>query len=385
MDHITRDKLKELTHVNEPHCISIFIPTYRAGEEVNEMIDQKHLKNQIKQAYNELRSRQLKDREIEELIKPLNSLLDDSGFWKNQSDGLAIFRSKERFEYYTLPVLFEPYVYVSDHFYLMPLTPYINDKTKFYLLAISQREVKLYEGFPHQIDELAVEDLLPQRLEEVVGFDFEERQLQYRSGNDEKGRATFHGHGKSDEGAGKTELLKYFRAVNDGLMKLLHDQKQPLILATVDYLVPIYKEANDYKYLQDDFIAGNPERKDPVFLHEKAKDILEEYFDRDRQEKTALFEQALANQKASYKEEEIIPAAVNGRVGTLFVKKGEEMWGLFDKEANKIIERDRESEQSSGLLNLATVHTILNNGEVYLVEPEKMPEPAGRLNALLRY
>jgi hypothetical protein len=177
MDHITVHKIKELAQVNEPQCISVFIPTYRAGMEVNEKIDQKNLKNQVKKARNELEALGLKEREIEGLIKPLNDLVENTGFWKLQSDGLAIFRNRDMFEYYTLPVPFEPLVHVADHFYPMPLIPYINNGIKFYLLTISQRGVKFFEGFPHQINEVDVKDLLPERLEEVVGFDFEEKHL----------------------------------------------------------------------------------------------------------------------------------------------------------------------------------------------------------------
>lgn len=385
MEHITLDRIKELAQINEPQCISIFIPTYRAGMEVNSMIDQKHLKNQIKKIRNELEFQNLKERDIRELLKPLHNLVENTGFWKLQSDGLAIFRNRDFFEYYTLPVLFEPFVNIADHFYTLPLIPYINDRVKFYLLAISLHGVKFFEGYPHQITEVEVKDLLPQRLEEVVGFDFEEKHLQYRSGSDDRGRATYHGHGSASQEEAKTEILKYFRAINSGVMELLHDKNYPLILAAVDYLVPIYREANDYKYLHRDFLTGNPQHEDPVLMHEKARDLLKDYYDSAGKEKITSFEQALSGQKASYKEEEIIPAAVNGRIDTLFVKKGETLWGIYDKESNRIMERDREGARNSCLLNMAAMHTISNSGRVFLMEPGDMPEPVSKLNAILRY
>jgi hypothetical protein len=385
MKNITLDRIKELAQINEPQCISIFIPTYRAGMEVNSMIDQKHLKNQVKKIRKELESQKLKERDIGELLQPLNELVENSGFWKLQSDGLVIFRNRLFFEYYTLPVLFEPFVNIADHFYTMPLIPYINDGVKFYLLAISLHGVKFFEGYPHQITEVEVKDLLPQRLEEVVGFDFEEKHLQYRSGNDDRGRATYHGHGSTSQEEAKMEILKYFRAINTGVMELLRDKNYPLILAAVDYLVPIYREANDYKHLYRDFITGNPQHEDPVLLHEKARELLRDYYDSDRKEKIISFEQALSLQKASYKEEEIVPAAISGRIDTLFVKKGETLWGIYDQESGRIMKRDREAAQNSCLLNMAAMHTIFNSGRVFLLESDDMPEPASRLNAILRY
>jgi hypothetical protein len=385
MEIITNERLKELAQINEPHCISIFIPTNRAGQEVNEKVDQKNLKNKIKEVKHRLESYSLKEREIARLLEPLTGLMNDPGFWKYQSDGLAIFRNHNLFEYYTLPVSFDPYSYIADHFYTLPIVPYINDEVKFFLLALSIGNVKFYEGFPHQINEVVMDDLLPGKLQEVVGFDFEEKHLQYRSGNDERGRATYHGHGSTSDEEKKMEITKYFMAVNQGLMKFLNGERSPLILATVDYLMPIYKEVNDYKYLHNEFIPGNPEYEDPVYLHERARGILEGHYDQVRKEKAKAFEFELSNQKASYKEEEIIQAAIDKRIDTLFVNKSEAMWGIYDKENYKILIRDKEDAQSSDLLNLAATHTLLNSGKVYLAEPESMPEPVAKLNAIFRY
>lgn len=384
MNHLSIEKFKELARINKPHCISIFIPTHRMGKEVNEMIDQKNLKNQIKEVREELKNYQPDKKETDHLLKPVEALLDDNGFWKHQSDGLAIFRNHDEFMYFTIPVYFDPYVYVDDHFYLKPLLPYINDDDSFYLLALSLNGARLFEGFPNRIEELIVEDVLPGEPEEVLGYDFKEKNLQFRTGQTGNNQTIYHGHGKGKEDE-KTEILKYFRAINDGVMQILQGSNIPLLLAAVDYLVPIYREVNDYKYLEQEFISGNPEHEDPVVLHEKARKILKDYFNRKRREKLAAFEQALSNVKASYKEEEIVPAAINQQIDTLFIRNREEMWGVYDKNTNKIITRDEKKGQNSCLLNMAAVHTILNNGSAYLMDKDKMPEPSSKLNAIFRF
>ncbi len=385
MDHITLNQIKELARINEPECISIFIPTHRAGEEVKNMVDHKNLKNQIKEIRNKLDTHQLTDDEINHLLKPVNDLLDDTSFWKHQSDGLAIFRNRKMFDYYTLPVSFAPYNYLADHFFPRPLIPYINDKGRFFLLGLALGSVKFFECFPHQIDEIEVEDLLPEKLQETVGYDFRQKNLQFRTGQTGFDQSMFHGQGSANEEEKKQEILKYFRAVNKGLMKYLHDKKAPLVVATVDYLMPVYKEVNEYKYLQDEFIPGNPEQEDAILLHEKGRLLMEKFFNRDRKNKKASFEQALSDQKASWKEDVIIPEAINQRVETLFVKNGAHLWGIYDKENNRILKRDNESLQSSCLINMAAMHTIINGGRVYLTEPDEMPEKTSSLNAIFRY
>jgi hypothetical protein len=37
------------------------------------------------------------------------------------------------------------------------------------------------------------------------------------------------------------------------------------------------------------------------------------------------------------------------------------------------------------LLNMAAVHTILNNGSAYVIDKDKMPEPSSKLNAIFRF
>jgi hypothetical protein len=386
MTRFSIDKFNELARITEPYSISIFIPTHRAGKEVNEKVDQLNLKNQVQKVAKELEIRQLDNKQIDHFLDPVNKLVNDTGFWNNQSDGLAIFRNMSRFEYYALPVVFEEFTYMSDHFYLKPMISYLNDDGKYYLLALSLSEVKFYEGFPHQINEVEMDDLLPEKLQDVVGYDFEEKHLQVRSGQtpSNANEGLYHGHGKGNEDV-KPEILKYFRAVNEGLMEMIKNRKRPLVIACVDYLFPLYKEVNEYQNLWEEFIAGNPEHEDPVLLHEKARKLLNEYFTRDRESLKSTFEQALSNNLASYKEEEIIPSAYNKRIETLMVKNRENLWGLFDKESNTVKTREQQSQFKSCMLNFAAVHTILNGGKVYLMESDELPEPKSKLNAIFRF
>jgi hypothetical protein len=383
MNHITHEKFNELAAINMPHCISIYIPTHRAGKEVNDRIDQINLKNQLQEVANELQGWQIHSRDIETLLRPAKELLDNSSFWSQQSEGLAIFIAPDFFEYFTLPVEFNEITYVSDHFYVLPLVSYLNDDGKFFLLSLSLSGAEFYEGLPHQINKLEVEELLPQQLEEVVGYDFKEKSLQFRTGHTGNNQSLVHGQGRGKDEE-KIEYEKFFRAINEGLMKILNNRRRPMVIAAVDYLVPIYKSVNGYKHLSDKFIPGNPEHVDTNKLHAQARELLIDEFDQDRKKNLEAFEQALSNGTASYKEEEVIKEAYGKRIDTLFVKKNELMWGVFDLENYTVKPRD-DSRYKSCLLNFAVAHTILNNGNVYLLNENEMPEPSSRINAVYRY
>jgi hypothetical protein len=385
MNHFSLDDFKQLAQKHLPHCVSIFIPTHRAGQEVNQGLDQLMMKSQLKAVRQELEEYKLRKGEIDKLLQPANALLDDGTFWKNLSDGLALFISPGEFVQYSLPVSFDAFSFVNTHYYLTPLIPYLNNEGHFYLLALSLNEVKLYAGTPHQLDEIAeAAQYLPAGMEDALGDATKERNLQFRTQQTGDKNPMYHGHGagKEDE---KREILKYFKIVNDGLMKILHNENVPLVIAAVEHLVPLYAEVNDYKYLWEKSIAGNPEREDHSALHKKAWGLLADHFDSVRSEKAGLFEEALANKRAAYKMDVVIPAAVNQRVDTLFVSKGDEVWGVFDREKNDIRIDGEKAEYNTGLLNLAATHTLLNGGRVFMMPPDKMPERTSKLNALLRY
>ena len=385
MNHITLDDFKKLAQKHQPHCVSIFIPTHRSGQEVNQGLDQRMLKNKLKAVRLALAEYQLNEREIDELLQPADALLAGTSFWKKRSDGLAIFISPGEFVYYSLPVKFDAFSFVDTHYYLLPLIPYLNNEGHLYLLSLSLNEVKLYAGTPHDLDEIEeAAQYLPAGMEDALGSDTKERNLQFRSQQTGGVHTMYHGHGAGKDDA-KGEILKYFKIVNDGLMKILHNEKAPLVIAAVDYLVPLYAEVNDYKNLWQESIAGNPEHVDHATLHKKAWELLADHIYSVRSEKSGLFEEALANKRAAYKMEEVIPAAVNQRVDTLFVSKGDEVWGTFDREKNDIRIEKEKAENNTGLLNLAATHTLLNGGRVFVMPPENMPETTSKLNALLRY
>ncbi|MCF8227679.1 MAG: hypothetical protein K9J24_01960 [Bacteroidales bacterium] len=180
-------------------------------------------------------------------------------------------------------------------------------------------------------------------------------------------------------------MLKYFRAVNNGVMQVLHDKKSPLIIAAVDYLIPIYREANEYNHLHNEHIQGNPEHSDPVLLHEKAMNILSDYFAKDQKVKIKTFERELSNKKASFEAKEIIPAALNGRVDTLFIRNRSSLWGTFEKDTNSINKEDQKTPHNADLLNTAAINTLMQSGKVFLLEKEEMPEPGSLVNAIYRY
>lgn len=104
MKLITKKQIESLHEIHEPYCISIFIPTHRAGNEVLKKQDSLSLKNQLKEVTKKLEGHGLTQLEIENRLRPLKNVLSDGDFWRHQSDGLALFLTKDVYEKFSLPI-----------------------------------------------------------------------------------------------------------------------------------------------------------------------------------------------------------------------------------------------------------------------------------------
>jgi hypothetical protein len=382
---ITKKEVLELAALHNNHCVSIFIPTHRFGEETLQGKDALNLKNQLKEIKSKLELYGLNDNEIETFTKPVTDLIYDKEFWRHQSDGLAIFLSDEVFHKYTIPIYFEEFNYLSNEFYLKPIIPLFNGDGLFYILTIKMDEVKFYEGTRHSITEIAIHDLIPSRLEERVGYDYEQKSLQFRTQQGNKGGASFHGHEDNDSNV-KKELMLYFRAIDKGLMKILHDhQDPPLIICSLDFFFPIYQEVNTYQNLFPQYISGNPTDKDIFLLHEEAWEIMKPYFDKTRLEKLDKFSTLAGTGNTSSDMNALFNAAFEGKVDTLFLENRTDLFGTYNPSSQKIKIDKVHNYPNVSLMNLIAMKVLENGGSVYLIEKEDMPVKSSKINGLFRY
>ncbi len=385
IDTLSRETLKALIEQRAPASISLYMPTHRAGSQTQE--GPVRLKNLLKQAERELFARGLRTRDVRNLLEPAEGLLSDALFWKYQSDGLSLFLSPGTLLFYRVPLDFEELVVVNERFHLKPLLPLFTGDGHFYVLALSQNEIRLLEGTRHSVDSVELEDM-PSGLADVVRLDDSGRPLQFHTGSSSSpgaGRrpAIFHGHGEEPDN--KETILRYFRRINQGLREVLKEEQAPLVLAGVDYLFPLYHEANTYSYLADEGIAGNPEQTSAPELHQRAWEIVHPWFQKAKQEALARYEQMARNGTRTSKAfGEIVPAAHHGRVELLFVDLNTRRWGTYDPETDSLTVNEEAQPGDEDLLDLAAIRTLVNGGAVYAVEADAMPDNAP-LAAILRY
>ena len=388
MDNLNRVELEQLMRKEQQWCVSIYIPTHRTGVETQQ--DPIRLKNLLGEAEKRLSDEGVGMRDIQSMLEPVYKLLQDSNFWQHQSDGLAIFLSPNSFSRFRLPLGFEEFVAVTDRFHIKPLLPLFTGDGQFYILALSQTEVRLLNGTRHSVSEVDIGQVGGSLAEALPSDNHQVRLQLHSSGSTGRvsgdGSATFHGQGGGSNESDKNELLRYFRLVSDGLKEFLQENRGPLVLAGVEYLLPIYKETNAYPNLMDRVITGNPDLLSADELHKSAWDIVSPRFQ-------AAYEAAVAHylqlagqtsERAADTLEKIVPAASDGRIETLFIATGAQHWGAFNPDTNEVEHHSQMEAGDESLLDLAAVHTYLKGGVVYVVEPDKVPGGTSTA-AVLRY
>src|SRR5687767_10454124 len=141
MDILNPTALKSLIAEQGKWCVSLYMPIHRVGREQQQ--DPIRLKNLLAQAETKLLANGLRRPEIQELMRPAEELLWSKDFWQRPGDGLAIFLTNEFHKIYRLPVEFEEQLSIGTSFHFKPLIPCLGRGVRFYVLALSQNNIRL--------------------------------------------------------------------------------------------------------------------------------------------------------------------------------------------------------------------------------------------------
>jgi hypothetical protein len=371
MQRLSREELKSLIQKQEGLHISLYMPTYQAGTDTQQNLIR--CKNLMREAEERLRAAGFRTPEIHTWLEPIQQLVADHTFWQHQSHGLAIFRDVERFRVYRLPLAFEELVVVAERFHLKPLLSLLTGDGQFYVLALSQNAVRLLQCTRHHLHTVQLENV-PQSLAEALKYDDSEKQLQFHTGTPGGGgrrAAMYHGQGIGEDA--KDNIRGYFRQIDRGVQEVISDDNAPLVLAGVDYLLPLYHEVSSYTHVVADGITGNPDDLRAETLHERAWPLVEPRFHQAQEDARAHYERYVGSARASHDLATIVPAAYDGRIDTLFVAVGIQQWGTFDPQTRNVHIHHEATPHDEDLLDVAAVQTFINSGTVYAITPDNMP------------
>ena len=386
MDTFTQTDLQQLTESDGEWHVSIYMPVNPVGQERQQ--DPIHLKNLISQAEKSLLEHDLRRPQVEDLLRPAQELLANQQFWQSPGNGLAIFLSNAMSRVFRLSAPCDEMISVGKRFAIHPLVPLLADNTNFYILTLSQNLTRLFLASRDNLTEVELIDL-PSSMAETLQVDDLQKNVGFQTSTESSGTgrersAVHYGHGEEND---KKELMRrYFQQLDDGIRRVVEDSTIPMVIAGVDYLLPIFRETTSYRNVVEEGIVGSQDRQNPAELHADAWKIVEPIF-RDHQQKAMdrfLEFHGQQNGLAVNDLDSAVKAAIGGRVETLIVPLGVQKWGHYDPASDSVHFEDQSTPDNEDMINYAAAQTILKSGHVYAVPADQLPG-GGDVAAILRY
>lgn len=391
MDYFGRERLKELLEEPEGPAVSLYLPTGRSSSEAD--ADRLRFRAALDRARELLTAEQGEGGDEAALLEDLEPLTRDTGFWRYQADGLAIFVAAGFQRMYRVPTQLPELVVVAPTFHTRPLLEYLQAPDRYWVLGLSRKQVRLWEGSAAGVTPMDLR-ALPDSLTDALGFEFE-RDYEFvhkkKTGGSrgERGRGghtpVFHGHGAEHEET-EAELKKFFRAVDEGLQELLKDEIGPVILAAVNEYHPIYHSVSGLDNLTEEGIQGSVTEWDEKRVHEEAWPIARETALEKVDEALELWETSYGRGKGEADIANLGRLAVAGRLRLLLTERERRVWGTIDRNTGKleILQDggDDPGDQAVDLLDELAEMTILRGGRSLVLSAERMPTETGAAGVL---
>ena len=380
---IGRETLDELTTLELRPAVSILMPTHHAGPEIRQ--DPIRFKNLVREVEHKFAARDLGKAEIAQITGPAHPLIDDRAFWRHQQQGLAVYAAPNFFRSYWAPRPFREIASISDHFHVTQLFSSLVDSTRFYVLALSQKDIRLIEATRTSAAEVDLGNL-PRSLAEALPTEPPGQELQQHvvtTAGGERG-VMFHGHGAGLLDQRKEAIRQFFHQLDHGLPSLLPDRHAPLVLAGVEYLLSIYREANSHPAVLPEGIAGNPEQESAQTLGSRGWEIVSRHLEAAEARTVTRYEERAGLGRVSADLVTVVRASYEGRVEELFVADGAERWGTFEPGSGAVTVRDKPGLVGEDLINLTAIQAFQCGGAIHVLERSQVPAAAD-VAAIFRY
>ena len=366
------DTLDNLLSENaqEAKRVSIYVPASRVPDEVPQSrLQLKGCLKEVSKLIDGDQGGEILDLLEDEIGPYLDKESEESEFWQHQAGGLAIFADAETVRVIQVPKRFSPQYSYSTKWFLTPLLELAANNDSYWLLSLSQNEVALYRGSRLGIRPVEIPGGTP-------SFEESETAAARSSGDDPA---------IIDAEADKDNLLRFFKEVNEPIRDILGESTDPLLVAGVDFYLPLYAKANTYPHLVDKIIGGNAEHESEDDLHQSASDVLYRDFAESRKRELLRLKELDASDVFVTDLQEILAAASMGRVNALVAPSDLRFRGKITDPAKGSFEKlSPDDPEGFDLYQRAAELTLSRGGRLFYLEGTKMPG-GNEICAELRY
>ncbi|MEX2541072.1 MAG: hypothetical protein WD314_04660 [Trueperaceae bacterium] len=384
---ITREDLVSLSEPKDGLAVSFYLPTQRAGKPTRE--NPIRMKNRIVEVRQQLDGRGWDPRDVDRLLAPALTLLDDYDFWQHQLDGLALFMTESENHSVKVERDLPDLSVIGPRYHLKPLIPLLNEQDSYYVLAASLGKTRLFQVDRLGAEEVELPENTPRSLAQSLRFTDDDPDSTVRHhitgrGDSREPEASYHGSGPEQPDR-KTEILTFFRMVDNGVREVIAGSELPLLFMGVEYLHPLYVEANHYPHLLDgDWVKGNPDQWGPDDIRKHSWGAVHERFEQPRRDAAARYRELAGTGSTGDDLEEVINAGSDGRVDTLFVALDRQRWGTYDATARTVRDTQATEPDAEELLDRAAVEALRTGAAVFPVPADQVPSDS-EVAAIYRY
>lgn len=368
----------------EPPCLSLYQPTHR--HHPDNVQDPIRFRNLMKELEEQLRQK-YRNRDIQPLLAPFQSLAGDFLFWEHTLDGLAVFGAPNLFRVYRLQRPVPELAEVADSFHIKPLLRILQSADRYYIVGLNRQELKLFEGNRDALDEVELSPDIPRTVDEVIGENGREPETSawtYRTGVNPSG--VFQGQGGPDASSiVENDTERFFRAVDQAILDhYSRPANAPLLLAALPENQSLFRRISRNPFLVNEEIDVHPDDISLDELRNRAWRTVEpQYLER----LAGLVDQFGAARAAGRGDADLVQVtrnAVTGRVGTLLVEAGRRIPGHINPTTGEIEFDEAMNPEIDDLIDDLAEIVLQNSGEVVVVPAERMPTKTG-IAAIYRY
>jgi hypothetical protein len=370
-------KIREILESPGP-CITIVLPPYHPGEPARSR--GALLKANLQDASHQLAQRGFPKAAMRDLLAPLEHLAQDTASLTGSHWGRAIFRSPDVFYQVQLTQPAKSSLTVAGCFAIRRLLPELRAPRLFYILALTNKSVQLFRCNYQRAEAVELPAGVPTTLEEALELERPDHDLENRSAigpstgsmhairfGTESGREAEHAH-----------LADFYKLVDRGIHKLLHEPGIPLLLAGVEEEIDAYRAISAYPNIVKEALRGSPNLsfQDAETVSQAYSILRADEFRREAETLTQAKERS-APAHDSTDTDTILRAAFEGRVHQMYLDESAERIDVFERGAYR-------SWGKEDLLNLAAVETIVHGGKAFELPSDLMADGAGAF-AIMRF
>ena len=375
MSFISSSDLKHLLNpFSGEACVSLYQATHCSFPD--SMQDQIQFKNLLKVLEAKLIDH-LKGREIRSILKAFSEFESDDEFWRNRTQGFAMFYHNGHIHRFDMPRAMPNLVIVSDSFHLKPIFRILQTADRFNILTLDRYHSEVFEATRDALTPLHLKDMPQFRKERDSGARTRVGE-QHMSGS---GHAVMVIHEVDDQ----LQDAQFFQEVDHFVERNLSSQTNlPLVLVALPEHQGTFRKISKNPHLLQQGVSTGPASLTISELRDHAYCVIKIHQHALIQAQLDDVESAKAQEKGSTDLSEISRAAVAGRVATLLIDADRTIPGKIDPATGEIHTTDFDQSKSDDILDDLMEIVFRASGKISILPSDLMPINTG-VAAIYRY